>query len=70
VKLRQVDLLTSQGQSVADAVRAMGVTELTYTRCRQEYGGLKTSPRPGAVYSGSGAKRRGAGWEPGPSSSH
>ena len=28
-KLRQVDVLTSQGQSVADAVRAIGVTEVT-----------------------------------------
>jgi putative transposase len=42
-KLRQVDVLTSQGQSVADAVRAIGVTEVTYYRWRQEYGGLKTN---------------------------
>jgi len=41
-KLRQVDVLTSQGQTVADAVRAIGVTEVTYYRWRQEYGGLKT----------------------------
>jgi putative transposase len=40
-KLRKVDVLTSQGQSVADAVRAIGVTEVTYYRWRQEYGGLK-----------------------------
>ena len=40
-KLRQVDVLVSQGQSVADAVRAVGVTEVTYYRWRQEYGGLK-----------------------------
>ncbi len=30
-KLRQVDVLVSQGQSVADAVRSTGVTEVTYT---------------------------------------
>ena len=42
-KLRQVDVLTSQGQSVADAVRAIGVTEVTYYRWRQEYGGLKAN---------------------------
>ena len=42
-KLRQVDVLTSQGQSVADAVRAIGMTEVTYYRRRQEYGGLKTN---------------------------
>ena len=29
-KLRQVDVLTSQGQSVADAIRSIGVTEVTY----------------------------------------
>jgi len=40
-KLRQVDVLVSQGQSVADAVRAIGVTEVTYYRWRQEYGGLE-----------------------------
>jgi transposase-like protein len=41
-KLRQVDVLVSQGRSVADAVRAIGVTEVTYYRWRQEYGGLKS----------------------------
>ena len=41
-KLRQVDVLTSQGGSVAEAVRSIGVTEVTYYRWRQEYGGLKS----------------------------
>jgi putative transposase len=41
-KLRQVDVLTSQGRSVADLIRAIGVTEVTYYRWRQEYGGLKS----------------------------
>lgn len=41
-KLRQLDVLVSQCQSVADAVRAIGVTEVTYYRWRQEYGGLKS----------------------------
>src|SRR5277367_2846536 len=40
-KLRQVDVVTSQGKSVADAIRAIGVTEVTYYRWRQEYGGLR-----------------------------
>jgi transposase-like protein len=40
-KLRQVELLGTQGKSVADAVRAIGVTEATYYRWRQEFGGLK-----------------------------
>ena len=42
-KLRQVDVLTSQGTTVADAVRSIGVTEVTYYRWRQEYGGLKSN---------------------------
>ena len=29
-KLRQVDVLTSQGRSVAEAVRTIGVTGVTY----------------------------------------
>ena len=41
-KLRQVDVLVSQGQTVADAIRAIGVTEVTYYRWRQEHGGLKS----------------------------
>ncbi len=40
-KLRQVDVLTSQGQSTADAIRQIGVTEVTYYRWRREYGGLR-----------------------------
>jgi transposase-like protein len=40
-KLRQVELLLSQGKSTAEAVRAIGVTEATYYRWRQEFGGLK-----------------------------
>jgi putative transposase len=40
-KLRQVDVLSGQGKSMAEAVRAIGVTEPTYYRWRAEYGGLK-----------------------------
>jgi putative transposase len=40
-KLRQVDVLTLQGQTLADAIRQIGVSEVTYYRWRQEYGGLK-----------------------------
>ena len=40
-RLRQVDVLNSQGKTVAEAVRAIGVTEVTYYRWRKEYGGLK-----------------------------
>jgi len=40
-KLRQVDVLTAQGQSIAEAVRTIAVTETTYFRWRAEYGGMK-----------------------------
>ena len=40
-RLRQVDVLSSQGKTVAEAVRVIGVTEVTYYRWRKEYGGLK-----------------------------
>jgi transposase-like protein len=40
-KLRQVDVLMAQGRLVSDAVRSIGVTEVTYYRWRNEYGGLK-----------------------------
>jgi putative transposase len=41
-KLRQVDVLASRGQSMAEAIRAIGVTEVTYYRWRKEYGGLRS----------------------------
>ncbi|GJD91923.1 IS3 family transposase ISMex5 [Methylobacterium hispanicum] len=41
-KLRQVDVLVGQGQSVGEAIRSIGVTEVTYYRWRKEYGGLKS----------------------------
>ena len=41
-KLRQADVLVGQGQSVAEAIRAIGVSEVSYYRWRREYGGLKS----------------------------
>ena len=41
-KLRQVDVSTAQGRTVAEAIRQIGVTEVTYYRWRNEYGGLKS----------------------------
>jgi putative transposase len=41
-KLRQVDGLVSQGQNMVDAIRQIGVSEVTYYRWRQEFGGLKS----------------------------
>lgn len=40
-KLCQVDVLLSQGRSVGEAVRLIGVTQVTYYRWRKEFGGLK-----------------------------
>lgn len=40
-KLRQVDVLVAQGNKVPDAVRSIGVTQVTYYRWRREYGGLQ-----------------------------
>ena len=40
-KLRQVEVLTAQGRPVGEAIRSIGVTEVTFYRWRQEYGGLK-----------------------------
>jgi len=39
-KLRQVEVLQGQGQSIADAVRQIGVTQQTYYRWRKQYGGM------------------------------
>ena len=41
-KLRQVEVLQGQGSSAADAIRQIGVTEVTFYRWRREYGGMKT----------------------------
>jgi putative transposase len=41
-KLRQVDVPVSQGQMVAEAIRVIGVTEVTYFRWRRESGGLRS----------------------------
>src|SRR5437868_15067800 len=40
-KLRQIDVLVSQGQNMVDAIRQIGVSEVTYYRWREEFGGLK-----------------------------
>ena len=42
-KLWQVDVLTAQGRTMAEAVRPIGVTEVTYYRWRNKYGVLKSN---------------------------
>ena len=40
-KLRQAEILLSQGSTVAEASRKLGVTDHTYYRWRREYGGMR-----------------------------
>ena len=42
-KLREAEVLISQGQTISQACRQIEVTDQTYYRWRREYGGLKTS---------------------------
>jgi transposase-like protein len=42
-KLREADVLLGQGKRVAEVVKALGVSEVTYYRWRQEYGGMSAS---------------------------
>ena len=46
-KLRQVDVLHSQGMAMVDAIRQIGVSEVTFYRWRKEYGGMKTDQLKG-----------------------
>jgi putative transposase len=40
--LREAEVRLSQGRTVGQACREMGITEQTYYRWRKEYGGMKT----------------------------
>jgi transposase-like protein len=40
-KLREVEVVLAQGQTVGQACKGIGVTEQTFYRWRSEYGGLK-----------------------------
>jgi transposase-like protein len=40
-KLREVEVLISQGATAAEASRKIGITEQTYYRWRREYGGMR-----------------------------
>lgn len=41
MKLREADVELGKGRSVAEACRQIGVSEQTYYRWRQKYGGMK-----------------------------
>ena len=38
--LRQAEVLHGQGMSMADAIRQLGISEVTFYRWRKEYGGM------------------------------
>ena len=40
-KLREAEILLSQGSTVAEASRKLNITEQTYYRWRKEYGGMR-----------------------------
>ena len=40
-RLRPLDVLVAQGQTIDAAARSIGVTQTTYHRWRNEFGGLK-----------------------------
>ena len=40
--IREVELLLSQGRSVSEACRQIGVTDNTYYRWRKEYGSIRS----------------------------
>ncbi len=40
-KLREAEVLLSQGQKVGEISRKLGITEQTYYRWRREYGGMQ-----------------------------
>ena len=40
-KLREAEVLLSQGSTIGEAARKIGVTDMTYYRWRGEYGGMR-----------------------------
>ena len=40
-KLRQIEVLNSQGKTMLQAIKEAGISEVTYYRWRKEYGGLQ-----------------------------
>jgi len=42
-KLREADILISQGQTVASVIKSLGVSDVTYYRWRKDYGGMNTT---------------------------
>ena len=45
--LRQAEIRTSEGKTIAEAVRELGISEQTYYRWRKQYGGMEVTCPPG-----------------------
>jgi len=57
-KLREVEVLLSQGSTVGEVSRKLGVTEQTYYRWRREYGGMRIDQaRSPAIFTGRGGEK-------------
>jgi putative transposase len=41
-KLREAEVLISQGKTIPEVAKALGISDVTYYRWRKEYGGLRT----------------------------
>lgn len=42
-KLREAEVLLGQGNKVAEVVKSLGISEVTYYRWRKEFGGMDVS---------------------------
>ena len=42
-KLREAEVRLSQGATLAEVVRSLGISEVTYYRWRKEYGGMQVN---------------------------
>ena len=42
-KLREAHIHISQGKTVAETIRVLGISDVSYYRWRKEYGGMTTS---------------------------
>jgi transposase-like protein len=40
-KLREAEVMISKGESVAQVIRKLGISDVTYYRWRKEYGGMQ-----------------------------
>ena len=57
-RLREAEVATTEGSTVAGAARRVGVTEQTFYRWRSEYGGLRIGqPRHQRLPGAEGARR-------------